>query len=468
MTYDEVGNLLTYRDTSGTTTYRYDAANQLTGIQENGVTCPAAAPATVGFGCIYFEYDSNALETKRITPGGANTVTTRDAAGRPTRITAKDSAGAVAVDIGYSYAAPGTTNDRLNVQTRTAFKEEGITAGAVTTYTYDSKNQLVLAAETAGATQTASWGYSYDAAGNRTSQTRNGATGAPAGSIDYGYNAANQLISTTGQSTTWTYDGAGNQTRNGDTGITSTFGDRQQVTASGSTPNSYFGTGNTNRTAAGSVDFSGSALGLAERTVTAGTLKLTQGYTRTPDGEATSVSITRQYYIKDHLGSVVGLFNSDGAYVGGYTYSPYGEARFTSTNSNVASNSLRYIGEYHDGDGIYKLGARYYDASLGRFTQMDPTGQETNPYAYGGFANPINGKDPSGTAFSQEDLVAIALLVLATSVGGLYGVIISVVGIFGDDAYYAAYEFYTGLVNGGCSLVEDILAGSTGYYVPLC
>ncbi|MFE6252287.1 RHS repeat-associated core domain-containing protein [Streptomyces niveus] len=41
------------------------------------------------------------------------------------------------------------------------------------------------------------------------------------------------------------------------------------------------------------------------------------------------------------------------------------------------------------------MGARYYDPSLGRFTQPDPSGQDTNPYLYAG-GDPVNGSDPTG------------------------------------------------------------------------
>ncbi|WP_373559793.1 RHS repeat-associated core domain-containing protein [Streptomyces sp. TLI_55] len=41
------------------------------------------------------------------------------------------------------------------------------------------------------------------------------------------------------------------------------------------------------------------------------------------------------------------------------------------------------------------MGARYYDPQLGRFTQPDPSGQETNPYLYTG-GDPINRTDPNG------------------------------------------------------------------------
>ncbi|WP_344779163.1 RHS repeat-associated core domain-containing protein, partial [Microbacterium marinilacus] len=60
--------------------------------------------------------------------------------------------------------------------------------------------------------------------------------------------------------------------------------------------------------------------------------------------------------------------------------------------------------------GVYKLGARYYDTGLGRFTQMDPSGQESNPYAYA-ISNPINYSDPSGLSAAGVlfDLALVAI-----------------------------------------------------------
>lgn len=124
----------------------------------------------------------------------------------------------------------------------------------------------------------------------------------------------------------------------------------------------------------------------------------TQQYTRTPEVGAVGwkAGTVRSYYVQDHLGSTVGIFSSTGVFSGGYSYSPYGEARATGTAAAVTANPLRYIGGHHEGAGIYKLGSRYYDSSLGGFTQMDPSGQESNPYLYAE-GNPIGSLDPSGT-----------------------------------------------------------------------
>lgn len=86
--------------------------------------------------------------------------TTRDNATRPTRVTAKTSSGAVTADVGYSYTASG--GGRSVIQTLTAYVEQGVTAGAVTSYSYDASGRLSNATETSGATTTAAWGYTYN------------------------------------------------------------------------------------------------------------------------------------------------------------------------------------------------------------------------------------------------------------------------------------------------------------------
>ncbi|KQR86894.1 RHS repeat-associated core domain-containing protein [Microbacterium sp. Leaf179] len=429
--YDKVGNLLRYTGAEplgpvvndyaeDSYMLTYDAANQLTTVYQGGGTvCPQPNPDNSG--CIFFEYDDNGAETKRILPGNATIETARDIGGRPGRITAKTWAGTTVVDIGYGYAAPGTSDDRGNVQTRTSYKEQGITAGAVTTYTYDSRNRLKKAEEKTGSTVSASWAYAFDANGNRTKLTRTGATGIT-GNKNFTYNAANQLTSATGDSATWTYDAAGNQTRDG-SGFASSYGVRSQVRSLGSTQNTNFATGNTERYGVSTgLSFDNGALGLMRRT-NGSTTEHT--YTRTAEGVAIgykTVDDARFYYVTDHLGSVAGIFNSEGVYLGGYSYSPDGEQRFNGSNAQVAGNQLRYIGGLSVGGGLYKFGARYYDASQARFTQTDPSGQEANPYAYAN-CNPVNAKDPSGlSAECTESVVG-----LVASIAGLGASVVGVV-----------------------------------------
>lgn len=366
------------RDSQGRTTYveRYTATDEYTSDYVYDLVGNLTPPVGT---------------TNRTFPGGANVVTTRDNSGRPTRITAKAGSGTTAVDIGYSYTAGGA--DRSAIQTRTAFKEEGITAGAITSYGYDSLKRVVSAIEKTGTTTTASWTYGYDKAGNRTNQVRAGSTGGTAGTINYSYNGANQLTSTSAVVSTWTYDAAGNQTKSGLTGTPASYNPFGAATDISSTDFSYLGIGNTDRTEAGNRTFTTTALGLDTQQSGSTTLGFTYGNAEIPLGYKSG---SNRYFVTDHLGSVVGMFSPTGTYEGGYSYSPYGETRATITNAAVVANPLRYIAGYQEAANLYKLGARYYDATTGRFTQSDPAGQEANPYAYAG-CNPVNTSDPTGT-----------------------------------------------------------------------
>lgn len=59
-------------------------------------------------------------------------------------------------------------------------------------------------------------------------------------------------------------------------------------------------------------------------------------------------------------------------------------------------------GGYRDETGLTKFGTRYYDPSVGRWTQRDPSGQDANSYAYVA-CNPVNAVDPSGLEAEPGD-----------------------------------------------------------------
>jgi len=447
-TYDAAGNILTFEDTSGVTTNTYNAANELASQREPGGVCPTSGNPAANSGCTLFEYDANGAETRRVFPAGAQMVTTIDKAGRTTQVQAKNAAGNVSADVAYSYAKDG--KDTTAIQTRTSGKEEGIPAGAVTAYQYDSMKRLTVAEEKAGGNTNAMWAYAYDAAGNRTSQVRSGNTGGTQDtSIDYGYNAANQLTSTSADTTQWVYDAAGNQVKNGVTGVVATYGDRGQVQSIGATNFAAFGEGNTDtQSATGGRSFSNSILGLSRQTNTSASL--VQNYSRTPSGGVVGFRISSShYYVSDLAGSMIGMFSGTGIWEGGYSYSPYGEERATSTNNAVALNSLRFIGGYQESRNLYKLGARYYDATLGRFTQFDPSGQEGNPYAYAN-SNPINFSDPSGLLTGSAAFNSCVLgAVTNAGIAGAFGLLTGPIGLIGSLAYGCA----TGIA--GAFLIEN-------------
>ncbi|MEU6572201.1 RHS repeat-associated core domain-containing protein, partial [Streptomyces parvulus] len=102
------------------------------------------------------------------------------------------------------------------------------------------------------------------------------------------------------------------------------------------------------------------------------------------------------YYLTDATGNVLGLADNTGKRTHTYAYGPTGLPRTTPTES--VPQPYRYAGAYADPTGLYKMGHRYYDPTLGRFTQPDPSGQETNAYLYAG-GDPVNGIDPAGLAW---------------------------------------------------------------------
>ena len=90
---------------------------------------------------------------------------------------------------------------------------------------------------------------------------------------------------------------------------------------------------------------------------------------------------TTKYYLSDGHGNVTSLTDSSGTIVKSYTYDAFGVEE---NPSDSDANPFRYCGEYYDSEieQIY-LRARYYDPSLGRFTQQDPAMEDGyNWYVY--------------------------------------------------------------------------------------
>ncbi len=150
------------------------------------------------------------------------------------------------------------------------------------------------------------------------------------------------------------------------------------------------------RASAGATTFTNTLLG-----VSAGE---TTGYTRDPAGGLVGIrGSNRSYYLFDGLGSVVAVTSSSGSVTNSYTYDPFGVTTETKALLTNVFNPWRYGGQYQDTTtGLYKMGARYYQPELGRWTQPDPSGQEANAYLYVA-GNPVNFVDPSGLYFVERD-----------------------------------------------------------------
>jgi RHS repeat-associated protein len=414
--YDGNGNVTSMTDSTGTTTYGYDklnrleqevepgpktisygydAASNLTALTDpggsvsyvyNGVDRLTSLSAPLS-GTTSFIYDTSKdhLRTEIRYPNGVTQFLRYDNSSRLWQTEAKK--GTLTLTK-FTYSFLQETSDRALRQSVTDL------AGQTTNYSYDDLNRLQQATNVAGQT----YAYSHDQNSNRLTQTIGGQQ------TGYGYNAADQL--TSAGSTTFDYDLNGNELSNS-LGRSFTYNPRDQVisaTPAGGSPiaMSYTGPGQFERVTRGGTSFTTGALGLG-REQTGGA---TTYFTRDDDGLLlalrTGPAASDSYYpLFDGIGSVAGLANSTGTLVADYRYEPFG-TRLSCTGSACSLANphqwLGGLGVYLDeATGLYKMGTRYYDAALGRFTQVDPVeGGSANRYDYG-FRDPVNVYDPDGT-----------------------------------------------------------------------
>ncbi|MFD5453498.1 RHS repeat-associated core domain-containing protein [Streptomyces olivaceus] len=439
LAYTPGGDVDYYTDPTGTTDYTWDTAGRL-----DHLTAPDGQKTD-------FEYNNNDKRTKTVYPGGTTQSVTIDKNGRPEKIKTT-SATQTFIDLTYSYkntAGKDTTKIRTRTDNLTKY---------TTSYTYDSQDRLTYALEADSAgTRKASWLYCFDKAGNLTS--RDGSKTACPGGTTYTYNDASELTAKNGTTTGWSYDKLGNETSAADN--TSRTGeswtDYSQL--SGITTGSkaydlvHAGTSNAERTKLGDTWFHHTALGLASTT----TNGVDTGFIREPSGTLNSMTTGGKsyYYLTDATGNVLGLADDTGKRTHTYAYGPTGLPRTTPTET--VPQPYRYAGAYADPTGLYKMGHRYYDPTLGRFTQPDPSGQETNPYLYAA-GDPINNTDPTGL-FSVADAVGV---VAGTVAGGLGAAAVGAACIGTAGAACVGAAVVTGALWGaGGGAAGATLAGGT-------
>ncbi|MEU1075117.1 MULTISPECIES: RHS repeat-associated core domain-containing protein [unclassified Streptomyces] len=380
LTYTPAGNVDTYSDPAAVTAYIYNEVNKLRELKD-----PTGKTTT-------YAYDNNDFRTKTNYPGGTVQSVNPDKSGRPQTIKATSPKGTL-VDLAYSYQNGTKDSTKIRTLTDAAAKRQ-------TTYTYDGAGRLTVTrdADTSGAPSIdVVWAYCYDRAGNTTSEGGVLNQTCPSRTT-YTYNDAQQLTAKDGSTTNWSYDATGNETAGAPTAETTrtgeTWTDFSQLTSlttgNKTFTGQYASTDQSERIRLGDTYFHNGPLGLAG-TSTGG---VDTGFNREPQGTLNSMTTgaSSYYYLTDALGSVIALTDDTGTKVNSYTYTPRGADR---TTTEKIPQPYRFAAGYKDPTGLYHLGARYYDPTLGRFTQPDPSGQEKNPYLYAE-GDPANRIDPDG------------------------------------------------------------------------
>jgi len=260
-------------------------------------------------------------------------------------------------------------------------------------------------------------GWTYDANGNRLTETANGVAST------YAYPAgSNRLSSVTpagGTARAFTYDAAGDILTDSRTGA---LGMTFQYDGEGRLSKAY----QTNAPSQGGIYAYDAQDRLASRTVTGGATTLyvhdindhiiaetdTAGVTlreyiwlndlpvAVVDG-ANTASPTLYYVHTDHLGRPARMIAQSWAWVWDVIYAPFGaiSAIFDST----AKLDMRFPGQWFQLEsGLAYNWHRHYDASLGRYIQPDPLGLKSllndGPSVYGyARQSPLVRTDPAGT-----------------------------------------------------------------------
>ncbi|MDE1853769.1 MAG: RHS repeat protein [Thaumarchaeota archaeon] len=455
-TYDSVGNLLSRTPANGSAiSYTYDALNRL-----NRVTYPGSG------GTVTYTYDQDSNRLSMVNPS-ATDYYSYDARDRLTNLTeyasgvkymtlyAYDGAGditSLTYPDGYALAM---VYDGLNrLKKAGTFATVGYTVddkiskitygnGEVATYSYDTRDRPTQILDKYGSTKELSLNYTYDGTGNvLTLNTesygydwlnRLTSSSGPWGSYAYAYDQVGNRIrmvqgstttvycygsfnrlsgyyttsSCSSPSTSYTYDANGNAiTKTGGWTYSYDYENRlMKAVQSGTTvqTNSYDGDGNRVTQTAGSSTFTYSYQGLNilyEKNVTSGTTTVTKRFYANGLQVAKMVGTGVYYLHQDALGSTRLVATATVTIKFSSNYVPYGQ------NYAVSGKEVfMYTGKpYDSATGLYYYGARYYDATTGRFVTQDTySGSKIDPMSMNLYIyardNPERMIDPNGHMF---------------------------------------------------------------------
>jgi RHS repeat-associated protein len=294
---------------------------------------------------------------------------------------------------GYTYDAAG------NRTSKTAVQQASPNPVSVTSnFSYDAIYELTQAVVGG----TLAEGYSYDAVGNRLTS---------GGPTSYNYNTSNELTSTS--AATYAYDANGNTLSKTDsTGTTYYTWDYENRLASVTLP----GTGGTVNLKYDPFGKRVEKIGPTGTTVYAydgdnvieelgGGGSLLAHYTH-GDGIDEPLALMgtggTYFYHADGSGSITSLTDSSGQIAASYVYDSFGKL---TASTGSTTNPFRYTAREFDSEtGLYYYRARYFDPSAGRFVSEDPRrfGSGVDFYVYV-HNNAVNWGDPFGLDELTDD-----------------------------------------------------------------
>jgi RHS repeat-associated protein len=413
--YDDSGRLVSMSDSTGATSWTYDAVSQLTLLEtpqaEISYSYNDAGQLVSmnhdGVGVTEYEYDDDGRLVSLTNPFEETTSFVYDDASRLTRknlangvyelytydnrsrligIQIKNSAHQLIDSHSYDYDAVSNIVER--------------TSGGVTTeFGYDLVGQLI--SETRSGYSAS---YTYDANGNRLTRTVNNVT------EEYAYDGADKLLEVTINSQTvkeFTYDAAGRTTSvttsAGTTTLSWDYEDRligitYPSTATNSFSYNAFGARVSKTDSSGTSTYARNGVSVVAPVLSDGSLTFTPGISSN-DGSSSRFS---HGDIKNSLRQTTANETTTAT----KHYDAFGNPE---SSTGTWEGSIGYGGPFgyqSDADsGLMLVGSRYYDASTGRFLSRDGTKYGKNWYAYcrnnpvsfydyaGAYARPIGPQD---------------------------------------------------------------------------